>query len=279
MDEYLKSIEVHKAKEEENELVLRVNGIDASLANAVRRTVISDTPTMAIEWVYIRENSSVMADEILSHRLGLVPIIANPEMFMFLDRPEGFVPENDTVPENSIYFDLVVSNPSEETVSVYSEQIRVTSQHKNVFAKPGILITRLGPRQKIECKMIGIKGVGREHSKWMPTSICGYRFVKHVDIKDQKQVSNIRKYFRSGLEHNGKDFFVNENMLQMNTDVLKDHPGAVEITVKENEFVFELETITDTPASILRRAFHVLQTNLSHLHKEAQEAVQQASMH
>lgn len=274
MNEYLERIEVHRIDETADELVLRINNIDASLANAIRRTVISDTPTMAIEWVYLRENSSVMADEVLAHRLGLVPVLADPERFVAVTKPEGFVPENDTVPENSIYFELAVDNPTEETVSVYSDQIRVSSGHQEVAVKPGILITRLAPRQRIECRMIAIKGVGREHAKWMPASICSYRFVKGAEINDPSQLPEIKKYFRAGLAHDGAQVSVDENRLVVNTDVVKDYPGAVTITPKENQFIFELEAIAEPPRSILQRALRTLQAKLADIHRDTQTARQ-----
>lgn len=51
-----------------------VEGIDLGLANAVRRTMMADIPTLAIETVWIEENTSVLPDEFLSHRLGLIPL-------------------------------------------------------------------------------------------------------------------------------------------------------------------------------------------------------------
>ena len=56
-------------------------GVDASVANALRRLMIAEVPTMAIENVYMYNNTSVMHDEILSHRLGLIPILADAREF------------------------------------------------------------------------------------------------------------------------------------------------------------------------------------------------------
>ncbi|KAJ2607300.1 DNA-directed RNA polymerase core subunit rpc40, partial [Coemansia sp. RSA 1694] len=56
-------------------------GVDASIANAMRRILLAEIPTMAIETVYMINNTGVVQDEILAHRLGLVPIMADPEDF------------------------------------------------------------------------------------------------------------------------------------------------------------------------------------------------------
>jgi len=54
-----------------------VNNIDLSLANSLRRIMISEIPTVAIEFVYVHKNTSVLMDEYLSHRLGLIPLISS----------------------------------------------------------------------------------------------------------------------------------------------------------------------------------------------------------
>jgi DNA-directed RNA polymerases I and III subunit RPAC1 len=56
-------------------------GVDASIANAFRRILLAEVPTMAIETVYIFQNTSVIQDEVLAHRLGLIPIKADPGKF------------------------------------------------------------------------------------------------------------------------------------------------------------------------------------------------------
>ena len=60
-----------------------IKGIDAPIANALRRIILAEVPTMAIEKVILTQNTSVLADEVLCHRLGLIPIIVDPNMFSY----------------------------------------------------------------------------------------------------------------------------------------------------------------------------------------------------
>ena len=53
-------------------------GVDASLANALRRTLIAEVPTVAIEHVYVWTNTSIVQDEVLAQRLGLIPLAIDP---------------------------------------------------------------------------------------------------------------------------------------------------------------------------------------------------------
>lgn len=62
-------------------------GVQPAFANAFRRLMLSEVPSMAIEKVMIKNNTSIIQDEVLAHRLGLIPLKADPRLFEF--RPQG----------------------------------------------------------------------------------------------------------------------------------------------------------------------------------------------
>ncbi|KAL7526439.1 hypothetical protein ACHAXR_002461 [Thalassiosira sp. AJA248-18] len=64
-----------------NELVFELLGVDISFANALRRIMIAEVPTMALEYVYMWNNSGLIHDEVLSHRMGLIPLNVDPRLF------------------------------------------------------------------------------------------------------------------------------------------------------------------------------------------------------
>ena len=82
---FIENLQIHIIQSTPEELVVDIIGIDAPLANALRRIMISEVPTMAIEKVTIYQNTSIIADEVLAHRLGLIPILADPSDFVYKD--------------------------------------------------------------------------------------------------------------------------------------------------------------------------------------------------
>lgn len=69
------SVEIIDLKDDFMEFML--SDTDASVANALRRTIIADIPTLAIDLVEIENNTSVLTDEFLAHRLGLIPLVSS----------------------------------------------------------------------------------------------------------------------------------------------------------------------------------------------------------
>lgn len=65
-------------------------GVDASIANAFRRILIAEVPTVAIEHVYVWNNTSVIQDEVLAHRIGLVPLNVDPATVEWRKNAPGF---------------------------------------------------------------------------------------------------------------------------------------------------------------------------------------------
>ncbi|KAH6562857.1 hypothetical protein BASA83_008904 [Batrachochytrium salamandrivorans] len=175
-------------------------GVDASISNALRRILIGEVATMAIENVYIMNNTGVMHDEILAQRLGLIPINADPRLFDFREGADD--PPTDL---NTLVFRLKVKctrnphasaseiNPTNKYIDseVLSRHLVWEPQGDQVekFQDNGIrpyydeiLITKLRPGQEIEAELHCQKGIGKEHAKWSPVATASYRLLPEIQI-------------------------------------------------------------------------------------------------
>jgi DNA-directed RNA polymerases I and III subunit RPAC1 len=86
-----------------DELIFEMIGCDFSFANALRRILLAEVPTVALETVYMMNNTSLIHDEVLSHRLGLVPLNVDARLFEELE--DGV---DDKTDSNTVIFRLKV---------------------------------------------------------------------------------------------------------------------------------------------------------------------------
>ncbi|MGA9151442.1 MAG: hypothetical protein WBZ36_12765, partial [Candidatus Nitrosopolaris sp.] len=76
------SISVDVLERTDERVVIKFNNISRQYINAIRRIAISEVPTLAVDDVVILENSSVMHDEAVAHRLGLIPLRTELDRFV-----------------------------------------------------------------------------------------------------------------------------------------------------------------------------------------------------
>jgi hypothetical protein len=90
-------------EQKDDELVFELIGCDVSFANALRRILLAEVPTVALEYVYMINNTSLLHDEVLAHRMGLIPINVDPRLFEDLEDPD------EATDLNTVVFKLHVS--------------------------------------------------------------------------------------------------------------------------------------------------------------------------
>lgn len=80
---YKKKIRIVVIRKNETDMEFDLIGVHPAFANAFRRLMLSEVPSMAIEKVKIFNNTSLIQDEVLAHRLGLIPLKADPRLFEY----------------------------------------------------------------------------------------------------------------------------------------------------------------------------------------------------
>lgn len=82
---FIENCDIKVKQLNEEEIVFDLIGAEPPLANALRRIMIAEIPTIAIEKVEMWQNTSIIPDENLAHRMGLIPIMADPRLFEMKD--------------------------------------------------------------------------------------------------------------------------------------------------------------------------------------------------
>lgn len=153
-------------------LVFTVEDVNTYYANSLRRTMISDIPTLAIDTVNIVCNTGILTDEILAHRLGLV--VMNSEVLL----RGGDIQD--------IEFSLVVSCKERE-MYVTAGMIK-TNNSEVQPVNPNTIIAKLYKGEEISLRGTIKKGTGREHAKWMAVTVIGYNIQY---LEEQKMKINL----------------------------------------------------------------------------------------
>ena len=148
-------IEVVKADKKGNKLTILLKKTDASFVNAVRRAILESVPTMAIDEVEFTKNDSALYDEILAHRLGLIPLTTDLKGY------ELRKPGDEISAKNSVKLWLKAKGPC----TVYAEEIKSKdSAVKPVFGKTPIV--KLLKGQELEFEAVAVLGTAKEHVKF-----------------------------------------------------------------------------------------------------------------
>nr|ALS05142.1 DNA-directed RNA polymerase [Paracalanus parvus] len=169
-------------------------GFDPAIVNALRRILLSDVPSMAIEKIHMWQNTSIMQDEVLAHRLGLIPLTADPRQFTYPG--PGWSPETGTE-RDTLEFSLEVRCTKDpDTPGQFVDSHVLTDklvwvprgEQASWLTDPGpqqkdILINKLRPGHEMEIKLFAVKGLGRDHAKFSPVATVFYRLMPHIEIK------------------------------------------------------------------------------------------------
>ncbi|KAJ1720482.1 DNA-directed RNA polymerase core subunit rpc40 [Coemansia erecta] len=262
-------------------------GIDASIANALRRILIAEIPTMAIEKVYMVNNTGIVQDEVLAHRLGLIPIKADPDEFQWKRADEQPTDQNTLVFRLDIACSRNPEAAADETDnrvkyingSVYSGQlawIPQGDQETRFAAEPirpvheDILVTKMRPGQQIVCEMHCVKGVGKDHAKFSPVSTASYRLLPEIQILEDitgEDADAFAACFAPGVievvEERGVRVarVANARKDTVSREVLrhKRFEGKVRLTRVRDHFIFNVEsTGIVPPQKLVSQALDVL---------------------
>ncbi len=264
----------------DNRIRIVLSDTNAAQVNSLRRAILADVPKMAITKVRFEqgvtqdnqgeviESVNVLPDEVLAHRLAMVPVPTFLEEFVF---PEDD-PNNENLPEDQwgsplsqIIYHLSVRGPNsdsnEEFKTVYAGDLNVLGETKLQIKEEHrrIPLTILSKGQYLELYAYATLGRGRDHAKWCPAAAVSFQPRQKAILdkpKKAKVLFDLDLKSKSGREINSK-MFSNKECTDVNavldleralhqvgygTGRDKDFDNAIIMEDIEGEYIFSFES-------------------------------------
>jgi len=206
-------------------------------ANTLRRIIMNRVPVLAIETVEFKKNNSVLYDEQVAHRLGLVPLTTDQKSYNMKSECKC---EGKGCAQCELKFKLKAKGPG----TVYASDLK--SQDPKVKpAQPNIPIVKLLKGQEIELTAVAELNEGREHAKWVP-GLVYYKF--KPEIKISKKGESCEKCAQvcpvDVFKFDGKLKINQDNLLRCHlcNACVEESDGEVKVSYDRDTYVFFMES-------------------------------------
>jgi DNA-directed RNA polymerase subunit D len=240
--------------------------VDVAFANALRRTMISEVPCMSIDDLFIFDNSSVVPDEVLAHRIGLIPLKTNLDKHIL---PEDCDCGSELGCEKCRVVLTLDVEDDLNTKTITSGDF-VSEDPDVVPTTPNIPLTKIAPGQAVRIEAYARLGQGKMHAKWQPVSSAVYQHVAEVEVDEEKcnVCAECVKACPSDVFNieDGKIKIVDVNACILCGECVNAcpvEPSAVTQGMKINAFLFTVEsTGCLSPERIVTEAVNVINAKL-----------------
>ena len=288
-------------------MVFDLIGCEAPIANALRRILLAEVPTMAIEKCVIFQNTSIIQDEVLAHRLGLLPLKADPTLFTAL-ADSNYVPNelntlvftldvtctrtpntSDTAVNAEKYTNSIVTTADIQWQPQGSQAERLTGDAAVGMYYSDIVVAKMRPGQSIQVEMHAEKGIGAQHAKWSPVATASYRMLPEINIVKDTRGSKARELVKKcpmnvfDIEDVGgaggdevRAVVSRPRNCTMCRECIRgdDWNERVQLRRVRNHYIFSVETTgAYTPANVVKEAIKILRAKGERVRKEMEKSV------
>ncbi len=249
-------------------LKFKIKGVSVAFVNTLRRIILEEVPVLAIDECILIENTSVIFDEVLAHRLGLIPLKTDLDLLVPFDECTC---EGTGCVSCTTMLTLEKSGSADEAMTVvYSGDLRPQNPDlAPVTAK--IPLAQLTKDQTIILEAIAKVGRGKYHSKWQPVGTVAYKHIPHIEIDEEKCngcEDCVKACVKNILEMKGDK----AKIIDFDPCIMCDRcseacdVSAIIVTPTPDEFIFRLEPTNALPADvIIAKAFEILQMKIADL--------------
>jgi DNA-directed RNA polymerase subunit D len=250
-------------EKKKNKLSFILKDSSANFANALRRTIINEVPTMAIEDVEFRKNTSAFYDEMIAHRLGLLPIKTDLKSY---EIPEECTCKGEGCAKCQVTGAFKVKDVKTPKIVLASEIKFKDPAIKPVYPEMPIVI--LLKNQELEAEVTAVLGKGKNHAKWIPAHVH-YKYLPVIEIG--KDVENPEEVAESCpvdvFEVKSKKLAIKDlYACHLCGACVDSSEGKVRLNEKDTDFIFYVESFGQLdPEEIVERAVEIIDKQLEEL--------------
>lgn len=231
----------------DKKLIFIIEDISVEMVNAVRRIILTEIPVMAIDEVIILKNDSPLYDEIVSHRLGMIPLTTDLEKY---NLPRDCECGGYGCPLCQVSLTLEVVNTDNRPMLITSADLN-SNDPDIAPVSPNIPILKIDKDDKAVLEAYAVLGLAKDHVKWQAVSNVAYRYYPEIEIDEKKlgdeDIEHIIKMCSKKLfeKSNGgikiKDDYWKTcslcNSCQENAP-----EGAIKVGWKDRTYIFSIES-------------------------------------
>ncbi len=247
-----------------NKFIFLIKDTDPAFVNTLRRIMVSEVPTMAIRRVTFLKNSSALFDEIIAHRLGMLPLLTDLSSY---ELPEKCSCKG----AGCAKCQSVITLKAEGPLTVYASDLKSQDPKvKPVYAKMPVI--KLLKGQELEFEAVATLGTGKEHAKFTPC-LAFYRGYPEFTIEKKTGVKPAMQECDGLLKEKGEKLEV--------ADFSKWNEGYEEVCEKngikiensEKDFIFTIESWGKLSAEeILSKSLDVIDEKLDEFSEQLSKA-------
>ena len=229
-------LEMLELKDRKAKFVL--SEVTPAFANSLRRAMVSDVPKMAIDYVDIYDNTSVLFDEMLALRLGLVPLKTNADMYRFPS-------ECECKGAGCALCQVSLTLSAEGPCVVHSRDLK-SSDPETVPCDQNVPIVELKAGQKVVLTAIARLGTAKEHAKFQPVCASGYKNLPVITVSEKCDLCKACvDACPRGVFKVEKGKLVTDNVYKCSLCKLCTEAcdaGAITVGTEDSTFIFTIET-------------------------------------
>ncbi|TFG30740.1 MAG: DNA-directed RNA polymerase subunit D [Promethearchaeota archaeon] len=264
-------------EQSDHKLILILEGISIEMVNALRHIILTEIPVMAIDEVIILKNDSPLYDEIVAHRLGLIPLKTNLKNY---NLPRDCECGGYGCSLCQVSLTCEMTNTSNKPITISSGDLN-SNDPDVIPVNPEIPILRIDKNSKVIIEAYAILGRGKDHAKFSAVSNCAYRYYPLIEFDDSKITDKEEQELIVKLCPE-KLFELSNKKLKLKDDYWKtctlckaceqNSNGKINVNWKDDTYIFSIESDGVLPFNVLlKKTFEIFLNKIDEFAKKLEE--------